>query len=92
MYQTKAIIRHDELIELPGCMYKMKNILSGQKNQSSAGHVSSSPNKDLDLSEQVNKILKVSFLICIIFKCVSCLLRIRMRFLLLTSKFFIFVN
>lgn len=77
IYQTKAIIRHDLPVELPGCMYKMKNILSDQKSQPSGGHVSASPNKNLDLSEQVNKILKVSFIICIIFKCVSCLLRIK---------------
>lgn len=69
MYQTTQIIRHDLPVNVPNCMYQMKNILSGSKINFVGGeHVSlssssstsvSTSNKTLDISEQVNNFLKV---------------------------------
>lgn len=54
MYKQRPIIKHGETIELPNVMYKMKNILAfdGPVHQQEG---------NLNIPQQVNKILKVSF-------------------------------
>lgn len=60
MYQTRQIIRHDLPIELPKCMYTLKNIHSRKNGMvdQSTDHVTS-PKKKLDIFEQVKQFLKV---------------------------------
>ncbi|CAH0555322.1 unnamed protein product [Brassicogethes aeneus] len=58
MYQTKPIVRHDVPVQLPTCMYKIKNIYGPRNGEvDPADHVSTA-NKKLDISEQVKKFLK----------------------------------
>lgn len=61
MYSLKQIVRHDFPVELPSCMYKIKNIHSIDKYKTRNGmvgdgvdHVSSS-RKKLDISDQNNQ-------------------------------------
>lgn len=60
MYRTKQIVRHDALVKLPTCMYKLKNIHL-EKNgmvDGSSDHVSPTKKK-LDIIDQVKQFLKV---------------------------------
>lgn len=60
LYLTKQIVRHDVPVDLPTCMYKIKNI-HGLWNGTvikTSDHVFT-PNKDLDISDQVKQFLKV---------------------------------
>lgn len=67
MYRLKQIVRHDLPVQLPTCMYKLKNIHSGRNGMidDSADHVSP-PNKKLDIIDQVKQFLKVLFISYII--------------------------
>lgn len=59
MYQTKQIVQHDFKVQLPNCMYKLKNIhgRNGTVEQRT-DHVSSAPKK-VDIFDQVKQFLKV---------------------------------
>lgn len=60
MYRTKQIVRHDAFVELPSCMYKLKNI-HFRKNgmvDGSSDHVLPTKKK-LDIIDQVKQFLKV---------------------------------
>lgn len=63
MYQTKQIVKHDLVVELPKCMYKLKNIHESRNNSMVDGisdHVSH-PKKNLNILDQVKKFLKVLY-------------------------------
>lgn len=67
MYRTKQIVQHNLPVQLPNCMYKLNNIHSGRNGMvdGSSDHVSS-PNKKLDIIDQVKQFLKVLFIFNII--------------------------
>lgn len=67
MYRSKQIVRHDFRVELPKCMYIMKNIHSGRNGvvDGSSGHVAA-PKEKLDIFDQVKQFLKVLFIFNII--------------------------
>lgn len=67
MYRTRQIVNHDFVVELPKCMYTLKNIHSIKNGMvdDSADHVSLQ-NKKLDIFEQVKQFLKVLFISIII--------------------------
>ncbi|RZC39907.1 aminoacyl tRNA synthase complex-interacting multifunctional protein 2 [Asbolus verrucosus] len=57
MYRTKQVVRHDFKVELPDCMYKLKNIhasRNGMVEQRTTDHISS-PTKKLDIFDQNNQ-------------------------------------
>nr|XP_023027353.1 probable aminoacyl tRNA synthase complex-interacting multifunctional protein 2 [Leptinotarsa decemlineata] len=68
MYRTKQIIKHDLPVELPKCMYALKNIHSNSKSDcgSNKDHAKAS-NKKLDIFDQVKQFLKVLFVFVITF-------------------------
>lgn len=67
MYLTKQIVEHDFSVQLPKCMYKMKNI-HDDTTRRKIGNVIKTPNhvsneeRSLDISEQVKQFLKVFLL------------------------------
>lgn len=64
MYHARQIVEHNFSVELPMCMYKMKNIHDDTTRRKignvikTANHVSNDP-LILDISEQVKQFLKV---------------------------------
>jgi aminoacyl tRNA synthase complex-interacting multifunctional protein 2 len=57
MYRTKQVVHHDFKVELPDCMYKLRNIhaaRNGMVDQRTTDHVSSSTKK-LDIFDQNNQ-------------------------------------
>lgn len=67
MYQTRRFVRHDIPVELPKCMYALKNIHSRNGMVDGAVDHVSTENKKLDIFDQVKQFLKVSFISNIIF-------------------------
>lgn len=62
LYQTKQIVRHDLAVELPKCMYKLKNIHESRSNNTMVDGLSdhvSPPKKKLNILDQVKTLLKV---------------------------------
>lgn len=58
IYRIKPIVKHDVIINLPKCMYRIKNIHATRNGVGPLdGHVK--PRKNLDISEQVKLFLKV---------------------------------
>lgn len=62
MYRCKQIINHNEPIELPKCVYKMKNILTTDFSIMDDEDPKVTGSKNLDISQQVLKFLKVLLL------------------------------
>lgn len=60
MYLTKPVVRHDISVELPNCMYRMKNIHVVRNGTAitDTGHVSTTK-ENLDTFDQVIQFLKV---------------------------------
>lgn len=61
MYKTRQIIRHDFKVQLPECIFKMKNIHATSDETGPLGDHVSPAKKSVDISEQVKQFLKVFF-------------------------------
>ncbi|XP_044271083.1 probable aminoacyl tRNA synthase complex-interacting multifunctional protein 2 isoform X2 [Tribolium madens] len=56
MYRTKQVVRHDITVQLPDCMYKLKNIHAARNGmvEQRTDHISSAPKK-VDICDQNNQ-------------------------------------
>lgn len=61
MYHMKPVIVHDFTVDLPKCMYRIKNIHSQRNNADGTEDHVSLPNKKLDIFDQVKQFLKVLY-------------------------------
>lgn len=62
MYKIPQIVQHDFPVELPTCMYPMKNIHGDERrngNVIKTAHHVFNENRNLDISDQVKLFLKV---------------------------------
>lgn len=62
MYKTRQIIRHDEPIQLPTCMYKMRNVMALESPVHEQETIKQENPGNLNIAQQVNRILKVLYI------------------------------